>query len=373
MKELRCKFNVRSKPKSQRGFTLVELLVVIAIIGILIALLLPAVQAAREAARRMSCSNNLKQVGLAIHNFHDAKKGLPPTAVCIGRPSFWGLLYPYIEQQSLYSRLCHEDFDTVTSNSAWWNGTDEIPEQYRLTEADRKGFGSVPGYRCPSRRSGTATTTGFTNGTYTQGHGPEPGPGPQGDYAVVYISDYAVGGQWWDAANGLDQNNINPCRGPIRPSVTPDPSKLQNWETRDDFSWWKDGTSNQFVVGEKHIPASLIGQCSPSGTTGWEDQSGDCSYLASGGWRTGPMGRTVVYGWRSDREIPNGNELPLASPNYTSPNRWLNGYGFGSSHAGTCLFLLGDGSVRSVSNTTPVFPILFSLSHVRDGKSVSLP
>jgi len=106
--------------RNQRGFTLVELLVVIAIIGVLVALLLPAVQSARESARRMQCTNNVRQLGLALHNFHDTNLTLPPGAVdpaSAGRDAFtkfniptnvihgWGaFIFPYIEQKALYDQ-----------------------------------------------------------------------------------------------------------------------------------------------------------------------------------------------------------------------------------------------------------------------------
>src|SRR6187399_32765 len=93
------------------GFTLVELLVVIAIIGVLVALLLPAVQAAREAARRMRCQNNLKQIGLATHNFHDINNELPRSFKGETQLSWHVYILPYLEMQALYN-----NFDTTTIN-----------------------------------------------------------------------------------------------------------------------------------------------------------------------------------------------------------------------------------------------------------------
>jgi len=94
-----------SNSHRQAGFTLVELLVVIAIIGILVALLLPAIQAAREAARRSQCANNLKQLGLACHNFHDTRKTLPPARYRDKYSTWFAFIMPYLEQSNEYD-LC---------------------------------------------------------------------------------------------------------------------------------------------------------------------------------------------------------------------------------------------------------------------------
>jgi prepilin-type N-terminal cleavage/methylation domain-containing protein len=120
---------------SRRGFTLVELLVVIAIIGVLVALLLPAVQAARESARRMRCQNNLKQIGLASHNHHDVVGEMPRAFSPTTGLSWHVNILPFIEQQSLFNQ-----FDTTSNTTSHTSPNRNDP--YGLT--------IIPMYQCPS-------------------------------------------------------------------------------------------------------------------------------------------------------------------------------------------------------------------------------
>lgn len=147
-----------SRLRTRRGFTLIELLVVIAIIAILIALLLPAVQQAREAARRSQCKNNMKQLGLAIHNYHDVFNRIPPGSIttisptsgvtgtwCRAGGSFqyapWTcLILPYIDQAPLYNIL---DFNVPFVDS----GNNLIQPNRGIVDANARG---LPAYQCPS-------------------------------------------------------------------------------------------------------------------------------------------------------------------------------------------------------------------------------
>ncbi len=366
-------FRFRSRifvPGNTRGFTLVELLVVIAIIGILIALLLPAVQAAREAARRMQCSNNLKQIGLAVHNFHDARNGIPPLEVHEFRVGFWPILFPYMEKTSLWEIFLrgphatfNEGLDTCVAGCVnpygnlgreWWND--------RLTEEDRNGLSSLPMYLCPTRRTGVQKCTGTGPGD------PEnPRPGPVGDYAVVVYTGSDNSTQWaacFFTYGGTDHYSFH--RGPVRVAITdfnPGNLAITGFKPRDSFSWCSDGLSNQLILGEKHIPTARLGHCGQNGLNGWRDQ-GDCGILGTSGGFSASMVRQIH---------PTFNLLGKGPSSFGGDNdNPIDVYGFGSYHTGVIQFLYGDGSVHPISNTVPL-TVLSALADVKDGKAVSLP
>ena len=163
-KEFDAEFRPRGPQALRNGFTLIELLVVIAIIAVLIALLMPAVQKTREAAARIQCANNLKQLGLAMHNYEGVNKSLPPSRIKVGYATWAVLIMPYIEQQNIYRQ---------------WDLSKTYYEQTPLARQS-----SVPIYFCPSRRDQqTAPMLSIAGDTPSIGPGQHT-PGALGDYAV---------------------------------------------------------------------------------------------------------------------------------------------------------------------------------------------
>lgn len=338
---------------SKRGFTLVELLVVIAIIGILVALLLPAVQAAREAARRTSCINNMKQLSLALHNYHDSFKTFMPSAV-------WGravagqtyeaayhhtwivMILPYIEQQTLYDR--------IDKRLRIW-GQPMVSQQ-------------VPVLRCPS------------DGDFKR---------PQETHGIA-ITNYSgsEGFHWWPTA-GLDANF---WRNPWGAGWTskwnvPDPygdySGLFTVTRTNSFSNVTDGTSNTVVLAETNSTGYKWGQISTC-DTGWKRlPTGEgvfrCAFVA-----TGVHGQCCEAGQYS--EVDDSGVKTAAwfragphsfSPTYLSawgPNaEWP---GAGSLHPQALIVGKADGSVDAL-NPNLSWPIWVMLNGIADGKNANNP
>jgi prepilin-type N-terminal cleavage/methylation domain-containing protein/prepilin-type processing-associated H-X9-DG protein len=220
------------------GFTLVELLVVIAIIGVMVGLLLPAVQAAREAARRMSCGNNFKQIGLGMHNYHAAYDQLPMQAGGSGpgtdpvgsnfRLLSWAVpILPFIEQQSLWEQVSNPGFlDDGTPTPAMGPVYGMYPyEPWRTT---------ISTYRCPSDPfSSTNGPAGMIN--YGVCHGDS-------------ILGNALGGTDFLSAELIDIDQQNACRGAFVPR--------RSTSFRDIL----DGTSNTIAAGEHVLGGGEIGE-----------------------------------------------------------------------------------------------------------------
>ncbi len=364
----------------RKGFTLVELLVVIAIIGVLIALLLPAVQAARESARRMQCSNHLKQIGLAVHNFHDTHNGVPPAAnpnyiTSISEAerqsgvTFWAFIYPFLEQTAIYELIqTKTDKFTLRLNNALWNS---------LTQEEREAMNRTPVYFCPSRRS---IPDAYANIAGAPKYVDSPIHGPRGDYAIVYgeINSLTFWPNWLRmpgrqgtiASGGTAGTMLTEhFAGPIRAAGMRDTVSLANWEPMDTMAWWQDGTSNQIIVGEKYIAVSFLNRCTdkPDGTTTNRAGMSDCSLMSAGRTNAFASMRSFRGGLAKEPDIIVGSNL-LDGNNPANPF-------WGGIHLGVCNFLLGDGAVRSISNTTPVGhnSILSYLGCVNDGNVVQLP
>ncbi len=371
--------------EQEKAFTLVELLVVIAIIGVLIALLLPAVQAAREAARRMQCSNHMKQMGLAVHNFHDTYGGLPPSHIGpYSRVTFWFVILPFMEQAAPYERLISNNtnkglganLETPDKTDATPNYSGNVPG---TTDAEReeyiKALCRISPYYCPTRRgagdritnSGMPQTNDCEETDFTR----QFAYGPANDYCIVQVmanSDPATQGMFnehcdsitptWASAGGSSSfaDDLNRDRSPFRCALQTTVSyvdeDLKNWQPRDEMAWWADGASNQIIIGEKYyMPDEQY------------VHRNDGTWLFSHYDNWGGLGRGFHRSWFM---LTRG----LMKEQVQCNNNWKK---FGSWHPGVCNFIIGDGSVRAVSVTVSTENILVPLAFVGDGTPVTLP
>jgi len=316
----------------RNGFTLVELLVVIAIIGILVALLLPAVQAAREAARRMSCSNNVKQLALAMHNYHDTYKAFPAgswtfnaagvgpsysaTNACTsgsGRRAPWTvLLLPFIEQQPLYDQ-CDMTAEFVCSNAE--SPTGAVPN--RAVWATSMAAYQCPSFPARSQPDNHSNYYGVMGGGLNSSGNSYPNP---------FDRD-------WGHCQSSNAGRVFYINGVL----------FQNSDTR--MADITDGTSNTYVIGEQRYQL-LDGGRPDSHWLGW------ASTIRGGG--------SSVTGVLAAAQLPinvfNGHgdkfDTTFASAGIAPPQgQGLHQRSFGSYHPGGCFFGMGDGSVQFENDT----------------------
>src|SRR5262245_6502379 len=233
-------------PKARPAFTLIELLVVIAIIAVLVGLLLPAVQKVREAANRMKCANNLKQIGLALHNYHDTYQALPASYIRQDWPTWAVLILPFLEQQNIYKL---------------WD-----PQVRYYDQQDRGGAldptpRNVPVYFCPSRRTpdvGFSVDNGGTDKDVPSAYTNLPHrPGGLGDYAACHGTDVGSLDGNGALSIGIPQAAVQPNGTPwtnlSQMYQSPLGTRITQWRSQTNFAAITDGTSTTLLIGEKYI------------------------------------------------------------------------------------------------------------------------
>jgi prepilin-type N-terminal cleavage/methylation domain-containing protein len=337
-------------PSHRLGFTLVELLVVIAIIGILVALLLPAVQAAREAARRTQCLNGLKQLGTAVQNFQSTTKSYPigmemAPGLSRTKATFFVRLLPYLEETALA-----DSWDETTPTN---NVTNNLTTSRAAT--------IVPVFSCPSDR--------FAEIQFQLPGGPSAFPSKTSPGAVGgYYSGTSYAGNYGEGSYYTQFSQF-----PIRPNGVLFTTGTDKWLNDSkhggalhalcDSHYNKkvkqilDGTSKTLLIGEKFHEDPLFDNWSS------ENSGLKMHQVSAWGWSGGMKGSAQIFG---SSAVPLNYSVTSFSPNIALQDRRFNAWG--SGHPGGVCFVMCDNSAKYVSDS--MSQITLSRLSTREGDEV---
>ncbi len=347
-------FKVSIKTHQRAAFTIIELLVVIAIIGVLVGLLLPAVQAAREAARRMSCSNNFKQIGLAMHNYESTYKTLPPLGKIDGDFAVQARILPFIEQSGLDEELT---FDVPAFGGSW---SGKIPHP-RNAAAYAK---AIQTYLCPSDPAHATTIVSVAGVDYTYGGN---------NYMASYGSNrkqnydfrWKTDGMFFEPHSVMFNHVSDGLSNTVMMSETvrsqgPDQTLPAGQLPPKPYAFTLNGSSGvgTTIGGVPGMQASGAWTAYANGAGMIENPDIDSFWNTFTNWRGGssPALRGRGMSWAFNGGI-NSMTNGYLSPNSHTPDvvtHWTGHFAPRSYHTGGAHLLFADGSVHFMSDSTDV-------------------